>query len=366
MFPTVAKIIKEFIEKKEFFLYPHKTVSEIFDVVLYKQNWFSNDYIHFVNGNDFFYNSLEYKKSIIYNQYKEMNKQNKFKKLSIYTIIFIENCSIDFQSNELKELYSFIEKENIKTNLLLFDLSSRKVIDLFCNFTDHENMKTFVNDNVLNSNDEFIESINLLEIEHMTKSKKGYDLPATKPYITYILISLNIFMFLIMSLFGGTTNVYNLIRFGAKYNPLIIEGEYYRLITSMFIHIGITHLLFNMYALNMLGKDIEKMYGHIKYILIYFTAGIGGSFMSFLFSPSVSAGASGAIFGLMGAYVSFGLKRPNVFFSRYGMNIITLIVINIGIGLMMPSIDNFGHLGGFIGGIIASFIFGLKKNFKRF
>jgi rhomboid protease GluP len=129
----------------------------------------------------------------------------------------------------------------------------------------------------------------------------------------------------------------------------------------MFLHIGIAHLMFNSYALKMLGKDVEAIYGTSKFLFIYVLAGIFGSLGSFLFSPAVSAGASGAIFGLIGAYMYFGMRRPAIFSARYGLNLVSMLLINIVFGFTIPGIDNFAHLGGFLGGYLASWAIGLRK-----
>lgn len=176
-----------------------------------------------------------------------------------------------------------------------------------------------------------------------------------KPIFTYILIAMNVIMFLFMELNGGTTDTVNLIKFGAKYNPaILIDGEWWRLITSIFIHIGFIHLFMNMLALFYLGQVVERIYGSWRFIVIYFLAGIGGSLSSFAFTHSVSAGASGAIFGLFGAILFFGIYYKELFFKTMGMNIIFLVCLNVTIGFVMPAIDNAAHLGGLIAGFLAT------------
>ena len=140
------------------------------------------------------------------------------------------------------------------------------------------------------------------------ENKKAEDIfTPKKPYITYALILINVLVFLAMYIFGnGSENVATLVNFGALHKILVLNGEPYRLITCMFLHIGIVHLLFNMYVLYVIGPQIESFYGKIKYLIIYLVSGIIGGLFSCLLSNGVSAGASGAIFGLLGSLLYFG------------------------------------------------------------
>ncbi|WP_168198297.1 rhomboid family intramembrane serine protease [Crassaminicella thermophila] len=362
----ISILMKYFIEKKEFFLYPYKEIKSIFDIVLQKQIWFSHFFVDFVHE-DFLKESIDYQKSIIYNQHTEIKLKNKFKKLFFYKIILIEDTN-DYAFKNLEKLASWLDKERIHINIIIVHIPSNTISSIFSNFEDKEALTNFIYKNIKYIQYESIEEVNLLEIEKMTKEKKGYYFEHKKAYFTTIFMILNILYFLFISMKGSTTNIYTIIQYGAKYNPLIAAGEYYRLITNIFIHIGILHLTLNTYALKILGKDIEYMYGSLKFVLIYLLAGIFGSLASFLFSNAVSAGASGAIFGLMGAYLYFGIRRPAIFSARYGMNIITLLIINIIFGLTNSNIDNFAHIGGLIGGFLTSYALGLKgeKIFNRY
>jgi rhomboid protease GluP len=174
------------------------------------------------------------------------------------------------------------------------------------------------------------------------------------PLLTYVLIGINIIVFLLMTLAGGTTNQSVLIAFGAKVNSLIKEGQVWRLLTSMFIHIGILHITFNMYALWAIGPLTERVFGHRRFFIIYILSGLGGSFASFLFTTALSAGASGAIFGLVGALLYYSYKRPSLWKSGLGINLVVIIVVNFIFGLTQPGIDNFAHLGGLLTGAVIS------------
>ena len=187
-----------------------------------------------------------------------------------------------------------------------------------------------------------------------------------KPLFTYILIALNIFFFLQQINNGGSENIDTLIDMGAKYNPLIMEGEWWRLLTSMFLHIGFVHILMNMVALFYLGTAIERIFGRTRFLVIYFLGGIAGSIASFATSISISAGASGAIFGLFGALLFFGLIYKDVFKETMGMNIVFILVLNLVIGFSIPEIDMGAHLGGLLGGFLIAACLHVpsKKNAK--
>ena len=357
---ATLKIMKDLIELKEFFIYPHKQIKELYDVVLHKQVWLKGYYIQFINGETFLNSSQEHQQSILFNESSAIKLQNKSKRISLYHIIVLKDEPTKENLHDLEVLVQWLHKEKFKANVSLVNLTSLKVMTLFKNFNDKEEIIDHIN-HTINTLESQSEEINLIEIEKKTRIEKGYYIIDNKAIITKLLIIINIVMFTMMSFQGGTTEIYNLIHFGAKYNPLIADGEYFRLVSSIFIHIGIVHLLFNSYALNMLGKDAESMYGSYKFIAIYLISGVFGSLGSFLFSNAVSAGASGAIFGLIGSYLYFGMRKPAVFSARYGMNLITLLIINIIFGLTNRNIDNFAHFGGLLGGILASWAFGLRK-----
>lgn len=183
-----------------------------------------------------------------------------------------------------------------------------------------------------------------------------------KPVFTYIFIVLQVAVFLLMEWSGGSTNPDVLIRYGAKFNPLIQAGEWWRFFTPIFLHIGFLHLLMNTLALYYLGTAVERLYGSWRFFCIYMIAGFFGTLGSFLFTSSLSAGASGAIFGLFGALLYFGTVYRHLFFQTIGMNIIGLVIINLLFGILVPGIDNAGHIGGLIGGYLAAGIVHLPNH----
>lgn len=181
-----------------------------------------------------------------------------------------------------------------------------------------------------------------------------------KPLVTYILVAINIMVFIAMSVTGGSTNIENLLRFGASYQPLILAGEWYRLITPMFIHIGLEHLALNMLTLYFCGIFLENILGHWRFIVIYFIAGIGGNLLSVtLGNNTISAGASTAIFGLFGTFIALGILFSNVpYFKNLGRQFGILIILNLVFAFFPGTgIDIWGHIGGLISGfLIASVI----------
>ena len=143
---------------------------------------------------------------------------------------------------------------------------------------------------------------------------------------------------------------------GAKHNNAIIfHGEYYRLVTS----------IFNMYALYILGDFIERIYGAKKYLAIYFVSGIVASIFSLYFSPVMGVGASGAIFGLLGAALVFAYNEKDRIGKALVTNIIVIILLNVFIGLSMSNIDISAHFGGFIAGAILGLFFHNYKIIRK-
>ncbi len=147
-----------------------------------------------------------------------------------------------------------------------------------------------------------------------------------------------------------------------KSNQAIAAGQWWRLFTPMLLHGGIFHIGFNMYALYVLGPELERFYGGWRFFLLYLVAGFAGNVVSFVLSPYNSLGASTAIFGLLGAEGVFLYQHKKLFGQRAQralMNIIFIAVINLAIGLS-PGIDNWGHLGGLVGGTLFAWFGGPK------
>lgn len=202
----------------------------------------------------------------------------------------------------------------------------------------------------------------------------GYRIPMARPRWTYILMGVNIAVFLAMTVFGainglglsGSQDSRVLLIFGAMHNELIAAGQYYRLLTSMFLHIGLVHLLFNTYALFILGQDVERLYGSGRFLLIYFLGGLGGSLASFVLGANprgISAGASGAIFALIGASIAYFYLHRQTFGARGQAQLRSLLMlagINLVFGFTIPFINNLAHMGGLVFGALLGYVLAPK------
>ena len=179
--------------------------------------------------------------------------------------------------------------------------------------------------------------------------------------IAYSVFATNIIIFLLMTLAGGSENDATLMAFGVKSNFQIDNGEIWRFVTPIFIHIGILHLAFNSYALWVIGPQVEKLYGGPRFLLLYVLTGIAGVAASYWYHPLVpSAGASGAIFGMLGVLLVFSVKyRRTVpaFFSRaLGKGILLTVGINLVIGWQIEQVDNAAHVGGLLAGALLALV----------
>ncbi len=180
------------------------------------------------------------------------------------------------------------------------------------------------------------------------------------PSITYLLLAVTVLLFLVQlageTLLGADLAAY----YGMKINELILRGQLWRLFTPMFLHGSILHLLFNMYALYQFGRTLEGPYGHGRFLVLYGLSGFTGNVLSFLLAPNPSLGASTAIFGLLAAEGIFVYRNRQLFgpnAPRVLNNILTVAAINLLLG-MSPGIDNWGHIGGLIGGALFAWFAG--------
>ncbi|MFC6275772.1 rhomboid family intramembrane serine protease [Levilactobacillus tangyuanensis] len=165
-----------------------------------------------------------------------------------------------------------------------------------------------------------------------------------------------------MTLAGGSTNINVLITFGAKVNALVQQGEWWRLITPIFLHIGFTHILMNMITLYFVGIQIEAAFGHTRFLIMFLVAGIGGNIASFCFSDSLSAGASTAIFGLFGAFLMLGESFwENPVIRQLARTFLAFVVMNIAFDVFTPGIDMAGHLGGLVAGFLVAYTVGVPR-----
>jgi rhomboid protease GluP len=188
-------------------------------------------------------------------------------------------------------------------------------------------------------------------------------LPTYKPVATMVILAVTVILYLGQVLTQSSFNGNDLLfLLGGKINTLIEQGQVWRLITPVFLHGSITHVLLNMYALFVLGKVLESVYGHGRFILLYFISAFAGNVISFTMSANASLGASTAIFGLIGAEAIFVIRNKRFYGNRYQStiaNIGMIIALNMIIGFLPgTSIDYWGHIGGFIGGSLFAFLAG--------
>lgn len=178
------------------------------------------------------------------------------------------------------------------------------------------------------------------------------EFPRSQPILTYTLLGINIVVFLIDMVSGG-----RLTELGAKSNPDILAGQIWRFVTPMFLHGGLLHIGTNSYFLYLVGPRLEQMFGRARFAAIYLLAGIGGAVVSFALTPEPSIGASGALFGIIGAWIPLLYRNRKVLAhpERQIRRIVEVIGLNLLIGLL-PGIDNWAHLGGLLAGLALGWV----------
>lgn len=181
--------------------------------------------------------------------------------------------------------------------------------------------------------------------------------------VTVVLLAVNVLLWVALEATGGSQNTGNLLNFGAKYGPAIADGEWWRLVFPIFLHIGFFHLVANSFALLIFGGMAERTFGSPAYAGIYLLAGVAGNVASYwgdLWSgPTVGAGASGAVFGIIGAFATYLLLNRRMLgqLGRQSFtSILAIIGINILLGLAIPGIDNAAHLGGLVAGAAIAWV----------
>ena len=185
------------------------------------------------------------------------------------------------------------------------------------------------------------------------------------PSLLIFLIVANVLVFAAGYFMKLRTGTDPLVNFGIQDNAKIFAGEWWRLITSMFLHADIMHLMSNMLFLYMLGRTLDRYYSNLQLWLIYFLGGLAGNLLGLAFSNALSLGASGAIMGLGGALLyRMTLGKNAKEFRRTGNFswLATSVIFNLAYGLFNPGIDNYGHFGGFFGGFIVALLIGMMQN----
>lgn len=185
------------------------------------------------------------------------------------------------------------------------------------------------------------------------------------PYVTWAILAINIGVYVLDMLLAGSMNLFGfrggpLVDAGAVYAPFVAQGEWYRLVTAAFLHLGALHIAFNMYALYLFGPIVEQLYGRVEYAILYLLCALGGSVLTILLAPNqAAAGASGAIFGLFGlAFVVS--RRHHAALGREARNLFnqagSVLVLNLVITFLVPGISWTGHVGGLLIGAVIGFL----------
>ena len=275
------------------------------------------------------------------------------KKLKLKTLTFkmnVLNIYTDLGDNvNLQDKDVFVAGED--------DIKNNTLIEIFPDIVE----KTKHDDNGINY---FLKITDNLNSTTAKKNRINDKIFSKKyPLITYILMGINILIFIYM-LIGNYEEI--IMKYG-MYTPYVKMGEYYRLFTCMFVHSDTMHILLNMYALYTIGPVVERYYGKGKYLFIYIISGLLGSVFSgvFMSANSISIGASGAIFGLLGSICYFTYYYRATLQGILRGSIIPVIVINLIIGFLSPSIDLSAHIGGLIGGILVSMGLGIGDKYRK-
>ena len=305
-----------------------------------------NNYIH---NNE----QMEFDKFKMRRLVSKIKKKTFSLKMEVLNIFTDLGENVDFtKTNQDDKKYKYINVKDEK------DLIENEVIKT--NFSDLKSNLDFKEEGF----SLFLKITNEINEKNIDEAIKNDDVfTPKKVIITYVLIGILMLIYLV-GLF--TRNSDNLINMFAVYGPYIRRyHEYYRLITGTFLHADIFHLLSNCFALYVIGSQVESFYGKKKFLLIYFFSAITGSLLSITLSNSASIGASGAIFGLMGAILYFGYYYRVYIGATWKQSILPVIAINLIIGFVVPGIDYFGHIGGLIGGVLISMAVGLKYKHKK-
>lgn len=334
---------------------------------------------------NYFITEENYKPMIIHGINDEIwleNLDNNYKIVRIVSHHIHNKEQLDFDKFKLSKIVKQVKRKTLSFKV--------KVLSIY---TDIEDEKILNNDDVLITKEKDINNPKLVSafpdiVEKTNRKEDGleYFIKVTdninkknekrnkiaekifsykQPIVTYIIMAICIILFILMELSGGSTNSQTLLKYGANLDVLVKNGEYYRLFTCIFLHIGIMHLLCNMYSLYIIGREVENLFGKIKYIIIFILSGIFGSIMSLAFTHNtISAGASGAIFGLLGALLYFGMHYRTYLGEAIKRSIIPIIVVNLIIGFFAEGINLAAHIGGLVGGVLVAMMVGVPDKSK--
>ena len=297
----------------------------------------------------YIHNNEQYNMDLFKMQYviKQIKKKTLSFKMNALNICLDLNSSVKLEENDQKiDTVNITDLDDVKKDNFLSNVfpkiktnSFKKTdnLDKIINVTDDINKKTEAENK---------------KFENVFKPKRII--------ITKVLIAINIAMYL-LSLIISDNFTASLIFLGANNRSLVLSGEFYRLLASAFLHGSILHLVVNMYSLWIIGSQVETYIGKVKYLIIYLLSALMGNVFSIVFlENSLSVGASGAIFGLMGALLYFGYHYRLYLSNALTGQLIPIIILNLTLGFISTGIDNAAHIGGLIGGYLSTMIVGLK------
>ena len=305
---------------------------------------FMNEYLqHLQKKLSLYYCSTIIALTLVIGEYLEENTENKFN--TAQTIEFVTKKEMIPEENCYHAWWYLSEKRN----LIEMEKSQPK--------------------NILHLKQMALESLqytkqnsySFYEIAVKAKQKSAFDLKSSNILLTWNLLCINCFIFFVCILLGMKQS--SIMLFGAEHQAIFDMHEYYRIITYAFIHTNVIHLIQNGIYLYFFGMRTELMYGKIDMTIIYFFAIIGSSILSVLCNDAVSVGASGAIFGLIGAVLVYSYKNGKKSIGMNYMTLLLLVALSLIVGVFQPNVDYFGHFGGFITGSLVAWI--LLKNTKQ-
>ena len=292
-------------------------------------------------------NYIHNKEQFNFDIYKTNNVARQIKKKTLSWKMNVLNIFLDL--NDDVKLDSIDHIDNIKVNDTQDLVHNQIVVEAFPN----------IEKDIINADNDVDLIVNVTnDINSKTaKENRKYEevFKPKKIVVTYVLIELCTLVYILQILFPSLTTL------GAVNGSLVRSGQVYRLVTGMFMHGSIWHLLCNMYSLYVIGCATENYFGKKKFLLIYFVSGIIGSMFSCIFNTSWSLGASGAIFGLMGALCYFGYYYRLYMGKALYSEIIPVIVLNLALSLIVSNIDFYAHIGGLIGGVFITIGLGIKN-----
>ena len=327
--------------------------------------------VHGINDEIWLENmNSEYKIVRIVSRYIHNNEQldfNKFRSLQITKKLKLKTLSlkmnvlsiyIDYGDNVTKTIQEDSKNKNLEIFIKSLDdlKDNPAVLKVFPDITT----KTYHDEKGIELLFKITDDINGTNERKNAKMEKIFS--TNKPIVTFGIILICIIMFILS---GGGYNTYKLVAYGANFSALVRNGEVYRLVSYMFLHAGILHIVLNMYSLFIVGPRVEDFFGKWKYLLIYLFSGICGGLLSIGLTPNtVSVGASGAIFGLFGALIYFGYSYRGYIGAIVKSQVLPVVIYNLLMGLFIPGIDMWGHVGGLIGGILTANMLGTIENKK--